>query len=63
MLCAMGAAVDERRIELIVRRVDDSLHGCASDDTGHVHEFTGWLGLLGALEALLADPASTTEDS
>lgn len=60
----MAAVADDRRIELSVRRVDGSLQGSARDDAGHTREFTGWLGLLGTLEALLADPeaASTTED-
>lgn len=61
----MTRGAEERRIELTVRRVGGALHGSARDHAGHTHEFTGWLGLLGALEALLADPetASTTEET
>lgn len=63
-LCAVTTRADERRIELTVRRVGDSLHGYARDITGDPREFTGWLGLLGVLEALLADAkTSTTEDT
>jgi hypothetical protein len=55
----------ERHIELTVRRVDGSLHGSAHDHAGQTHTFIGWLGLLGVLESLLADPetASTTEET
>jgi hypothetical protein len=56
----MTAHGDERLIELSVRRVDGSLHGCARDRAGQSREFTGMLGLLGALEALLDDPATAT---
>ena len=62
-LCAVVVRSDDERVELSVRRVDGSLQGCARDHAGHTREFTGWLGLLGALEALLADPTSTTEDA
>jgi hypothetical protein len=55
---------DDRHIELTVQRVGESLRGCARDHGGPAHEFTGWLGLLGVLETLLADPqAATTEDT
>jgi hypothetical protein len=41
----------------------DSLSGFASRDDGGVYEFTGWLGLIGVLQALLladVDPASAS---
>jgi hypothetical protein len=62
-MCAVPTRVNDHRIELCVRRVDGSLQGSARDGTGNAREFTGWLGLLGALEALLAEPASMTEDT
>lgn len=63
MLCTVAACANDHRIELSVRRVDGSLQGCARDHAGHTREFTGWLGLLGTLEALLAEPAAKTEDT
>jgi hypothetical protein len=60
----MGARGDDRRIEVVVRRVDGALRGCAREGDGDAREFTGWLGLLGVLEALIADPEDlTTEDA
>ena len=59
----MVVRTDDQRVELSVRRVDGSLQGCARDRAGHTREFTGWLGLLAAVEALLAEPTSTTEDT
>jgi hypothetical protein len=61
MMCPVAAHAGERSIELSVQRVDGSLHGCARDRAGHTREFTGWLGLVGALEALLEEPAAINE--
>ena len=33
--------------------IADSLTGRVTTASGEAHQFTGWLGLLGALEALL----------
>jgi hypothetical protein len=59
----MAGGAEERRIELTVRRVEGALCGSARDLTGGSREFTGWLGLLAVLEALVNDsgPASTTD--
>ena len=39
------------------------MRGSARDLAGHTREFTGWLGLLGVLDALLADePAAPTPE-
>jgi hypothetical protein len=43
------------RILCELQTVGDSLTGHATRHDGETHEFTGWLGLLGALQALLAD--------
>lgn len=60
----MAPGADDLRIELVVRRLDGSLTGTARDGSGGFRQFTGWLGLLGVLEAILADPESvTTEES
>ena len=60
----MMSRADDRHIELTVQRVGESVRGCARDDGGQAHEFTGWLGLLGVLETLLADSqVATTEDA
>jgi hypothetical protein len=52
---SVTSRADDRRIELTVQRVGQCLHGYARDHAGKIHEFTGWLGLLGVLETLLAD--------
>jgi hypothetical protein len=43
------------RILCELQTVGDSLTGRARRHDGEAREFTGWLGLLGALQALLAD--------
>lgn len=42
------------RIVCELQTVGDSLTGRAQRHDGEAREFTGWLGLLGALQALLA---------
>lgn len=53
--------VDEGTIQITceLQTVGDSLTGRVRRDGGETREFTGWLGLLGALQALMAnaDPA------
>jgi hypothetical protein len=39
---------------------DDTLTGGACDDAGAAREFVGWLGLVGAIDALLAADATST---
>jgi hypothetical protein len=43
------------RVLCELQTVGDSLTGRAARHDGETREFTGWLGLLGALQALLAD--------
>jgi hypothetical protein len=43
------------RLELHV--ADESLTGRASDGTGAVREFAGWMGMVAAVDALLSQPA------
>jgi hypothetical protein len=40
-------------ISLELRFEDDSLSGRASDETGAAKDFTGWLGLVSAIDSLL----------
>lgn len=47
------------RLELSAH--DDSFAGRATTDSGQQRDFTGWLGLMGAIDALLAQ-ASPEED-
>jgi hypothetical protein len=49
--------VAEQTIRILceLQTVGDSLTGRARRQDGEAREFTGWLGLLGALQALLAD--------
>jgi hypothetical protein len=44
---------DTIRFVLEIDAVDDSLTGRVVTSSGEAHQFTGWLGLLGALEALM----------
>jgi hypothetical protein len=41
-------------ISLELRVQDDSFAGRATADSGRRRDFTGWLGLMGAIDALLA---------
>ena len=41
-------------IRLELRVQDDSFAGRATTDSGQEREFTGWLGLMGAIDALLS---------
>jgi hypothetical protein len=40
----------------------DSLSGFASDGNGGRREFSGWLGLVSAIEALMATPSEGDEE-
>jgi hypothetical protein len=51
MLAAMNA--NPISISLELRLEDDSFAGRAETDSGQARDFTGWLGLMGAIEALL----------
>src|SRR5262249_39744036 len=46
-----------RHIAIDVRVDGDVISGHAGDGTGRPRQFRGWLGLLGALDRLLANPA------
>jgi hypothetical protein len=48
------------RLELHV--ADGSLTGRASDASGAVREFTGWMGMVAALDALLSRSAPAAPD-
>lgn len=48
------------RIVCELEAVGDSLIGRTSRCGGETREFTGWLGLIGALQALLAESDSTS---
>lgn len=45
----------EIRLELQV--IEDSLSGRASDAHGAAHDFTGWIGLVAAIDALVCGGA------
>jgi hypothetical protein len=46
-------------ITLELRQAGDELDGRASNSSGDDRAFTGWLGLLVAIDALLKAPAET----
>jgi hypothetical protein len=46
-------------ITLELRQAGDELDGRASDDTGEDRSFSGWLGLLVAIDALLQNADET----
>jgi hypothetical protein len=46
-------------ITLELRQAGDELDGRASDDTGDDRSFSGWLGLLVAIDALLQNADET----
>lgn len=50
------------RILCEVEAVGDSLTGRITRRGGEIREFTGWLGLLGALQAMVADAAPAPPD-
>lgn len=39
----------------------DQLSGTATSDSGAQRAFTGWLGLIAALDALVADPSGGSD--
>jgi hypothetical protein len=55
MLVAMNA--DIAHIEIEVRVEGEAISGEARGDAGRPRPFTGWLGLIGALDDLLCDTA------
>ncbi len=44
-------------IRLELRSTDDSVTGRASDPSGQVREFVGWMGLVAAIDALVGTSA------
>lgn len=48
-------------IRLELRAHDDSFAGRATTGSGQVREFTGWLGLMGAIDALLVQASPEEE--
>jgi len=55
------ATAETRHIALEVWIDGDVISGQAGDGTGRPRPFAGWLGLIGALHRLLANP--TTDES
>lgn len=49
-------------IRLELREQDDSFAGRATTASGRKRDFTGWLGLMGAIDALLTEERSEEED-
>jgi hypothetical protein len=47
-----------RHIAIDVRIDGDEISGQAADGTGRPRSFRGWVGLIGALDRLLASPAT-----
>jgi hypothetical protein len=45
-------------IRLELREQDDSFAGRATTASGRERDFTGWLGLMGAIDALLTEERS-----
>jgi hypothetical protein len=45
-----------RRLVLEIDAIADSLAGRVTAASGETRQFTGWIGLFGALEALLPAP-------
>jgi hypothetical protein len=50
-------------IRLELRLEEGSLSGSASNGAGPSREFSGWLGLLAAIDALLSSDIALQEDS
>lgn len=44
-------------IRLELQSADDSVSGRASDPSGEVREFVGWMGLVAAIDALVGTSA------
>ena len=55
--------VDIARIEIEVRVEGEAISGEARRDAGRSKPFTGWLGLIGALDGLLGDTAALRPDA
>jgi hypothetical protein len=49
-------------IRLVLHLADQSLTGRASDATGVVKDFTGWMGMVAAVDALLPRHAPAAPD-
>ena len=47
-------------IRLDLRLANDSLTGRATDGTGAAREFVGWMGLVGAIDALIPGNSSAS---
>ena len=61
----MLRSVEHRLINLTLqlRVADDALTGRVTGPDGTDTDFSGWLGLVATIEALLAEPAPTTEEA
>jgi hypothetical protein len=61
----MLPSVEHRRINLALelRVADDALTGRVTTPDGNDTNFSGWLGLVATIEALLAEPASGAESA
>jgi hypothetical protein len=59
----MLRSVEQRLINLALelRVADDALTGRVTTPDGNDTEFSGWLGLVATIEALLADAAAGAE--
>lgn len=49
------------QVAIDVRVDGQEISGHATDGDGHTQRFSGWLGLIGALDALLTSHAGDTE--
>ena len=54
---------DIAHIQLEVRVEGEAISGEARRDAGRPKPFTGWLGLIGALDGLLCDTAGLRPDA
>jgi hypothetical protein len=52
-----------RHIAIEVRVDGDEIRGEAGDGIGRPKPFSGWLGLIAALDVLLGRPSPTTDSS
>ncbi len=50
-------------IRLELHLTDDAMSGRATDSSGTARQFTGWLGLLGAIDALVPGGPPVSADA
>ena len=60
MLCAVKD--DFLHIGIDVRVAGEQIQGQVSDGTGLPHPFSGWLGLIGALDGMLGPRGGATNE-